>query len=333
MAKNPKQDQTFPGDDAPNVGDPPVQDLTVDDGDQHPSDEDLAAAQPATDADKVPAADGDAGKAQLQKTVPHGAFEKERQQRKAIQRELETERRANAESRASLQGKLDLLNQAFQPPPQQPPSPDQDIFGAFNHLNTEVTTLRQERQQEQQRQRQATEQNQRMAQMTGAYQADAARFSAEQPDFNDAYQYLINSRAKELSTVGYDHATVQNAIRNDELNIIGFAMQQGASPAETVYRLAQARGYAPAQGQQGNSGAPTSNGSGQARMQQLQRAQDASTTLSKAGGSAGGVRLTLDSIDRMPQKEFEALVRAKNSKDPNGFDDFVRRLELGNNAN
>lgn len=297
---------------------------------------DEGAVEAADDSPDKSAATKDNGgdHPQQQKTVPHGAFEKERQGRKAAQRELEAERRASAERFASLQGKLDVLNQVLQPPAQTPPSPEQDIFGAFNHLSNQFSSLQQERQQEAARRQQADQQNQHVAQITSAYMADAARFRTEQPDFNDAYQFLLSSRQAELSAVGYDAQTVQNAIRNDELNIVGFALQQGASPAETVYRLAQSRGYrqgVPNGKGNGNGAVPANGGgNGQGEMQRLQRAQDASTTLSRGGGSAGGVRLTLEAIDRMPNKEFEALVKAKNAKDPNGFDAFIRKLELGN---
>lgn len=291
----------------------------------------LANAEPDT-GEPAPTAGADGKTAPKNQMVPHGAMEKERQRRKGAETELQRERQANAERQARLEERLEIINGLFQPAPAAPPNPDQDIFGYVEHLNGQVRTLQQERQQEQARQQQAAQQNQQISRLTSAYREDAARFSQETPDFKDAYQFMLNSRGAELKAAGYDDATIQQTLRNDELAIANFAFQNQRSPAETVYQMAQARGYrqgtAPAAGAQ-----PRNNGNGaNAQLQQLQRAQAASVSLGRAGGSAGGMKLSLEAIDRMPQSEFEALVRAKNAKDPNGFDDFIRKLELGNAA-
>lgn len=294
----------------------------------------LANAEPDT-GETTPATGADGKTAPKNQMVPHGAMEKERQRRKGVETELQRERQTNAERQARLEERLEIINGLFQPAPAAPPNPDQDIFGYVEHLNGQVRTLQQERQQEQARQQQAAQQNQQISRLTSAYREDAARFSQETPDFKDAYQFMLNSRGAELKAAGYDDATIQQTLRNDELAIANFAFQNQRSPAETVYQMAQARGYR--QAPTGGLGAIVADAraqpnGGNAQLQQLQRAQAASVSLGRAGGSAGGMKLSLEAIDRMPQSEFEALVRAKNAKDPNGFDDFIRKLELGNAA-
>ena len=122
------------------------------------------------------------------------------------------------------------------------------------------------------------------------------------------------SRDAELQAIGYaDPAQRWQAIQSDELNIAQNAFQQGRSPAEAIYRLAQLRGFKPADqekpedsGAKGNGGTQTT--AAEEKIRQLAKAKDATTNLSRGGGTAEGSRFSLDSLDRMPKKEFDALI-------------------------
>ncbi len=293
-------------------------------------------AEPAKADGKAPAAD-DKGKAEAEKPkqsmVPHGAMEAERQKRKAVEQELARERTARAERDARLDERMRILNDALALKQQQPavPNPDDDIFGYARHLETEINQLKgmtaQERQQAQQRQQAEVQNRQLMA----AYMADAQSFAAETPDFMEAYRHLLASRDQELAAMGYNPMQRQEYIRNDEMNIAQSALAQGRSAAETIYNLAKLRnfqGKAPAQQQEQPAPEQPKQPDGSAEIKRLSDAQSAATSLSNAGGSPGGGKITLETLDRMSKDEFKAFVSKLNRKDPYGYDKFVEKLSV-----
>ena len=308
-------------------------------GDRTPAEDESESEVPAKAAadDKPKAADDKAKKAEpeKQKSVDFGAFEKERSERKVAQEALRRERQEGAERQARLDERLAIINEALQPQPmpQQPPRPDEDIFGAFEHLSGEVNTLRQERQQEAQRRQQDGQRQQRATAMFNAYRADAARFVAEEPAFKDAYGFLLSSRQAELTAGGWDPATIANTVRNDEMAIVEFALTNGRSPAETLYRMAQARGFKGPEPEKPEvteppAASPAANGAD--KIAQLQSNREAALSLSDGGGSPGGDKITLEAIDRMRPDEFKAFVARLNKNNQKGYDTLMRRLMLGN---
>lgn len=64
------------------------------------------------------------------------------------------------------------------------------------------------------------------------------------PDYDNAFNYLIDFRKKELALVGItDEESQINEIRNNSAAISRAALAQGRNPAEVVYELAKQYGY------------------------------------------------------------------------------------------
>lgn len=128
---------------------------------------------------------------------------------------------------------------AAAPKPQEPQIPAFEADPAI-HLKTrqdqtedQVRAMLAERQQASQ-----------MQQIMGAYAVAAQDFSAQTADFQDAYKFLLSGRSAELQAIGLSGPELAHALKTDELAIVTRALRDGANPAERLYNVAKARGYA-----------------------------------------------------------------------------------------
>lgn len=236
--------------------------------------------------------------------VPHGAFHKEREKRKATEQELEAMREKFTRADERMQLLNDLLGNDGQQAQQKkdveddtPPDPEKDIF-AFVKWQTKQIEKLQSRLTETADQTNQREQARSTQQI---YQADAMRFMQEQPAFRDAYQFLLEGRSKELEAVGVsDAGQRQRMIADEERGIVEQALKAGKSPSQLIYSLATARGFVPKAQQQQQSA--------NERVAAIKRGQqNAGPSLSNAGGSSGE-GLTTEALANMSEEEFDAVV-------------------------
>ena len=221
--------------------------------------------------------------------VPHQALHEQRERRKAAEkraRDLEIE---NAKFRErftiikELQGKDE---------PKGPPKPEEDIFGAFEHLSKNFETVQKRLDDGEAAKKQEAQRNE----LVGHYKNDAAKFTTENPDFKDAYNHLLGSRARELMALGYEEpAELEAALRNEEMSIAQMAFEKGKSPAQVIYDLAKERGYKKAD----------PKASTEAKLDTIERGAALNKSLSSAGGSSGDSEMTAERLLTMPNEEFE----------------------------
>lgn len=161
------------------------------------------------------------------KTVPLAALTEERAARRALETQL-----------AELRGRLDQIGHQAQPQQQQQqdpePNPDEDPIAHMHWQKREIANLRQTMG------AMALERR-----VSDDYQADVRRFMSTQNDFGQAYDHLLASRVGELRAQGYTDAQIMPHVRREEMGIALAALQQNKSPAQAIYDLAKARGYAP----------------------------------------------------------------------------------------
>ncbi|HEY2531889.1 MAG TPA: hypothetical protein VGJ20_28840 [Xanthobacteraceae bacterium] len=164
-------------------------------------------------------------------------------------------RAGRAEARLELFGEATAaLNPQPPQPQQQRPDwikedgytvdPMKDPIGA-------IMQYQQERAQE--REQQAVERG--FQEFTDAYRQDWARVAQQNPDWNEAYRYLMHSRARELMAHLHPNATaeqlmrapvpveVNNLLVQEELDQVADCFRRGISPAEHFLRRAVGRGY------------------------------------------------------------------------------------------
>lgn len=220
---------------------------------------DETAPETPQEAPASPSEGGD----DVQKVVPLKALQEERRQNKEL-----AERLAQIEQamRQQQQSKEEAQ------PDDQGPDPETDPIGA----------LKWERQKriEYEQQMQARQGQERL---TNVYASSAREFATKTPDFKDAYEFAITSRGKQLAALGYDVASINETIRNEEMNLAAQALQNGRNPAEVIYEFAKSYGY---QGKAPVQAAPLANAPAvdPATAATLQKAKAAAATSITSGG-------------------------------------------------
>jgi len=134
--------------------------------------------------------------------------------------------KALREKIANFEGKFSILDRLNKPAdgvdpnaPKVPPTVEEDIFGnTSKHVGETVAQLQKRLDDKEAAEKAATETATAQTTFVNTYRADAAQFEAKNPDYKAAYNHLLQSRANELISIGYDNPkALQDA---------------GASPAE-----------------------------------------------------------------------------------------------------
>lgn len=248
--------------------------------------------------------------------VRHGAFHKERVMRKQEQearKALEVQLSQRNEAFARADERLKLLSEAMMPraedaKPEDPPDPEQDIFGYVKWQAKQIAQLNGKLGES----AKVSEAERSEQQLRQSYQSDALRFAQEQKDFGDAYSFLIKGRDAELQAYGVsDPAERAQMIVEEERGLVARAVKDNASPAQRVYALAKARGYAPKAAEEPKDKAAAKSPVVE-QLENIQRGQSAAKTLSSAGGSPSDA-LTAEALANMSEEDF-AIYLAKTPK-------------------
>lgn len=231
--------------------------------------------------------------------VPHQALHEQRERRKAAEkraRDLEIEN-AKFKERFSIVEKL----YGDKAEPKGPPKPEEDIFGAFEHLSKGLETVNKQLADRDA----ATKHEAQINELVGHYRSDAAKFTTSNPDYMAAYSHLLQSRARELQALGYESgAELDRALQNEEMSIAQMAFEKGKSPAQVIYDLAKERGYKKA-----DPKADT-----EAKLDTIERGAGLNKSLSSASGASGDGEMTAERLLSMPNDEFEAWCEKNPAK-------------------
>jgi hypothetical protein len=149
-----------------------------------------------------------------------------------------------------------------------------------------------------------------------AIRSDVTAFHAKQPDFLKAYNHLRTIRNNALEALGFsDEKARGEQIAREERAVAMEALKNRRSYAETLYRLAQAHGYAkaadpapePVAAPPSPAPAPTPpsvDPAAAAKIAAIKNGKDvASPTLNGVGGT-GGEGLTVRDLANMSENDF-----------------------------
>lgn len=271
------------------------------------------AEAPEPGEEEIPAADGKTKR----RMVDSRALKAERERARSLEAELTKER----DTRARVDERLKMLSEAVtaaEPVAEKVepviPDPEQDIFGYAKYLAERVEQLEGK---QNTFQAETAEQRQTAA-VVSNYQRDAAGFEAKQPDFKDAYNYLIGLRKQQLEAQRYSPEEVSKWLYTEEMNLVQRAFEGKTSPSEDIYNLAKSMGYAPkaaapvaeakpAAEVKPAPAAPLTAPSVTEEIDRIKAGKAASMSLSNGGGSAGE-ELSLEWLANAPLKEFEAFM-------------------------
>lgn len=234
------------------------------------------------------------------KTVPLAAVHEERTRRKALQEKLRQIELENAD----LKGRFKIIEKIQEPKPEPRVNPQEDPFAAVLNHDKSLDDINKRLEAWEQEKKQTAEQNR----LVSAYQTAASQYMQEKPDFMHAYNFLLNSRTEELKLLGYtDPVQLADALRNEEISIVGHALSGGMNPAETIYNLARGRGYAFKE--------PTKEAaSAQEKLATIERGLEANKSLASTGGNAGDAEMSAERLLKMPIDEFEAWCNKNPAK-------------------
>jgi hypothetical protein len=183
-----------------------------------------AAPAPAPAAEAAPAPAPEATE-EDDRRVPLKALHEERAKRAEYERKLDEALRRMAE--------LEQRTKAPEPEAAPDPDPETDPIGALKAAKAELRRMSEEAQRQQYE-----------ARLNAVAYNAAVEFSQQAPDYKDAYQYAVKSRAQELAVLGVDQNAIPEIIKREELSLIDGSVRAGRNPAQAIYEFAKARGYA-----------------------------------------------------------------------------------------
>lgn len=243
--------------------------------------------------------------------VPLATFLEEKKARKELSGKLTEYEKQIAEFKGkfAIIDRLKLPGEAAAAVPAGPPSPEEDIFGAVKHVGETVAQM-QKAAADAKAAQEATEKTASEQKVfVDKYRKAADEFEQVNPDFKEAYNFLLNSRAAELKAIGYDTPeTLHNALIADEMAIAQMAFERGKSPAEMLYNLSKQRGY------KQEAAADPNKGKAAEKLETIERGQAANKSLSNAGGSSGDPEMTAEALIAMSSEDFEAWTNKNPAK-------------------
>lgn len=245
--------------------------------------------------------------------VPHGALHEERERRKAAE-----------QLAAKAAERFDKLAELITPKPtpaptQAPIDADKDPLGALKMTLEEVKELKNFSDTQKQRQRDAAalkELGDKAAGLELDYLRTMPDFDEKRgksPEYEEACNYMKAGRAAELAALGYKPQQIESQLIQDALILGSMAIAEGKNPAESVMKLAKARGFNYKKADPANP--PAGEMTEAQKIELAARGQKANKSLSDGGGNSPGEQITGASIAKMSDAQFEAYYD-KIQKDP-----------------
>lgn len=246
------------------------------------------AEKPADPAVEPEAEDPDDG------MVPHGALAQARAKARQYREEVAREK----QERARLEGRLEALLQGQKP--QQPAEPEKplkfsdDPMKAGEHLMKTAAELASELKTI----KEATALQQHVATLNQTLLGAETAFKATAPDYDQAKIHARTSYFEELKAIGYDDEQAFHTVAKREQMIVNTAIANGKNPAEVIYGLSKARGWA------GTKPAPATPTPAE-KVALAAKGQEGAKSLSTAPGAAAA-ELSPEAVANMSDEDFAA---------------------------
>jgi len=190
-----------------------------------------SAPQAEADAPQAPAAaTAEPKEKEPDKFVPIAALHAEREERKKREQDFQ-----------NLMEAFKGLQQQIQAPPQEEQAFDPLDADPSTDPFTVIQGLQQKLRQFEDGARQASE----VEQVKTAYLGTIRQAVTTDSSFQDAYNYLVQSRLGELTAMGMNPLAANETIKAEELHLARTSFMNGRNPAEVILGYAKARGYAP----------------------------------------------------------------------------------------
>lgn len=250
-------------------------------------------------------ADGKAIDKATGRFVPHSAYKRVQGEAKEAKQQASELMRRVVQTQERLATLLEPQPEpAKKAGPEPELDPEKDIFGAFRQLAKRYEVL-------ENRLKEATSTTAQKLENTDLrerFVSDAQRFTAKEPAFAAAYQYVIDSMNKELEAEGFADATertkmIAENIRDRATRLL----RANKSPAETIWAIAQTRGFKPTPP---NDPAKEKEAQAKAELDRINKTKGATMTLNGAGTAGTTEGLTLQKLASLTGEDYSSARRA-----------------------
>lgn len=250
-------------------------------------------------------ADGKAIDKATGRFVPHSAYKRVQSEAKEAKQQASELMRRVVQTQERLATLLEPQPEpAKKAEPEPVLDPEKDIFGAFRQLAKRYEVL-------ENRLKEATSTTAQKLENTDLrerFVSDAQRFTAKEPAFAAAYQYVIDSMNKELEAEGFADATertkmIAENIRDRATRLL----RANKSPAETIWAIAQTRGFKPTPP---NDPAKEKEAQAKAELDRINKTKGATMTLNGAGTAGTTEGLTLQKLASLTGEDYSSARRA-----------------------
>lgn len=267
-------------------------------------------------------------RAQNGRFVPHQALHAEREEHKKTRAELQTFREKFTAGDARLRTLFELAGvdpETGKAAAKSPANPLQEETIEFKDNPIEAWNQQQRRvnylaEQLTDRDKKIDGVNQRFEdQNTNSatktwLETDIRTFVAKEPAFGMAWAHVVEGLKKELEIAGIPENEIEGELNARQGAFIKDARAKGKSAAQLIWNLAEVRGFKKPEVELGADGKPVMKQKGPApgtqqaaqQLQQIKKGQEASASLSSAGGSSDE-SLTLSKLTDMSEEEYASL--------------------------
>ncbi len=238
------------------------------------------------------------------KYVPLNAVQEARNEKKALQRQLD-------ELQAKWTGGEKKLNDllAKLQPKEEPPAFADKPLEHLQHKNTQLESTVAALKEAEERRGKDSEVQSQISELQRNIVASEKEFSSKQPDYGDAVDRVRDVWRAEYELAGVPPQLVDSMLTRKAMQFAHAAMQKDQDSAEAIYKLAQRYGYKAAE-------KPKVEQKDKDKLKQIAEGQEAAKSLTsgKGGGEFG-----LESLANMSEEEMDEFV-----KDPRKWEKFSK---------
>ncbi len=281
-----------------------------------PEDKAKPDAAPAPADDKPAGDDDNPAKHAPDGYVPHAALHQARLQIQDLQNQnLTMSKQLGVVEQLKVQ--LDEMRKAGKTSDNEDPAPNKEedpiayLEWENRQLKRDVQSIKDKENEQAQTDEQTRQNQEKTQQLMSTIQTQVLDYEKSQPDYSQAFTYVMNKRAGEYKAMGITNPQdMVMAFDREVMQVAVSAIQRGMNPGEAMYKLAVAQGYkkAPDGNQSDTNPAPNGGNGGDTslkeHMDRLEKGQGAGSM--GTGGEAPETGVTLQSIDMMTDAEFDA---------------------------
>lgn len=267
--------------------------LTETPADNGIADELLQADQPETEAKQEEIAQETVKEPvqEKEKFVPHAAFHEERMRRKEEQKLRQESDKRYQEELTKLTTRLEKLNNVILGGGEQELDPIEALKG-------EIAELKRSKQGDEEQRRTFEEKQREHHDFVRRYTASAEAYKKDNPEFPQAYSFLINNERDAFAKIYRDPAKLQAKLEEFERDLVNNAYDAEENPAQVIFELAQKRGYKKTESNASN------------KVEQMDKGLKAAKTLGSGGGKteSGGLP-DLSTLGTISDEEFDRIFK------------------------